>query len=305
MVVEDMATSAISASDQFTFLPPPPPPTATVAWPTKDQFFAVGQVVATTFRCHEGAGGPGISSCLDRNHSSSPGLLDTSSKGTFVYRVVATSQDGETGSASVAYTVGASTTTLMASPERLTYGHEQTTRLSVTVAPRHPGSAPTGRVTIAESGTALCVVKLSAGRGFCSLAAKRLNTGIYHLSATYGGSTQLSASVSKGRTLVVARAATRTALALSTATVTYGQEQVERVSVTVSPTYAGMPTGMVTIWSSAATLCKITLSSAKGSCRLLARTLRAGTNRLVATYGGSTNFKGSSSAGKTLTASGL
>jgi hypothetical protein len=45
----------------------------------------------------------------------------------------------------------------------------------------------------------------------------------------------------------------------------------------------------------------ITLSSGKGSCTLSAKRLKVGTYRLVATYGGSTNFKGSTSAKETLT----
>ncbi|MGA2530959.1 MAG: Ig-like domain repeat protein [Acidimicrobiales bacterium] len=303
MAVEDMAISPVTASDQFTFLPPPPPPTATFAWPTKDQFFAVGQVVATTFSCSEGAGGPGISTCLDSNRSPSPGLLDTSSKGTFTYKIVATSQDGETGSSSVAYTVGASNTTLSLSTTAVTYGHEQLALLSATVSPRHPGPAPTGKVTIGESGTALCVVTLSAGSGSCTLSAKRLNTGIYHLSATYGGSTELAVSKSGRATLAVVRTATETALAMSSTTVTYGQEQTERLLVTLSTTDAGTTlTGTVTVRDSTTTLCKITLSSGTGSCRLSARKLTPGTYSLVATYDGSANFKGSSSAEKTLTA---
>jgi hypothetical protein len=303
MSVEDMTISPVSASDQLTFLPPPPPPTATVAWPTKDQFFAVGQVVATTFSCAEGAGGPGVSNCLDSNHSTSPGLLDTSSRGTFTYKVIATSQEGETGMASVTYTVGASKTTLKVSTTDLTYGHEQTAHLSVTVSPKHPGTVPIGKVTIGESGTALCVITLSAGKGSCTLSAKRLNTGIYQLTASYGGRTNLSGSLSARETLIVVKAATKTALKLTTTTVTYGQEQTERLSVAVSSQYGGtMPTGTVTVKASMTTLCRITLSSGRGSCTLSARKLRAGTYGLVAIYGGSTNFKGSTSAKKTLTA---
>jgi hypothetical protein len=300
MTVEDLTVSPVTASDQFTFLPPPP--TATVAWPSKAQFFAVGQVVATTFSCTEGAEGPGVTSCLDSNHSTSPGLLDTSSKGTFVYSVIATSQDGETGMASVSYTVGASKTTFKVSSTQLTYGHEQVTHLSVTVLPRHPGSATTGRVTIGEAGTSLCLITLSAGKGSCTLSAKRLNAGTYKLTATYGGSRDLNGSMSAKETLIVVRAATRTALTVPEMTVSYGQEQTERLSVVVSPQYGRtMPTGSVTVKTPMTTLCRIALSSGKGSCRLSARKLRAGRYSLVATYGGSANFESTTSAKENLT----
>ncbi|MGO9965179.1 MAG: Ig-like domain-containing protein, partial [Acidimicrobiales bacterium] len=60
------------------------------------------------------------------------------------------------------------------------------------------------------------------------------------------------------------------------------------------------PTGTVTIKAPTGTLCVITLSSGKGSCRLSPKKLDARTYSLVATYGGSTNFKGSTSV-KTIT----
>jgi hypothetical protein len=301
MSVEDnMAVSPVAASDQFTFLPPPP--TATISSPANGQFYALGQRVATNFSCNEGAGGPGISTCLDSNHVTSPSLLDTSSRGTFTYSVTATSEDGQTGTASITYTIGASTTTLKLSATELIYGHEQSAHLSVSISPKHPGSTPTGRVTIGESGTSLCVITLSSGKGSCRLPAKRLNTGIYHLSASYGGSTDLDGSMSAKETLIVVRAATRTALKLTTTTVTYGHEQTERLSVTVSPEFAAStPTGTVTVSKSTTTLCRITLSSGRGSCRLSAKKLKASTYRLVATYGDSANFKGSTSAKETLT----
>jgi hypothetical protein len=95
---------------------------------------------------------------------------------------------------------------------------------------------------------------------------------------------------------------TRTVLKLSATRVIYGHEQAEHPSVTVSSSHPGLaPTGTVTIKESATTLCVIRLQSGKGSCKLSPKRLKAGTYRLVATYGGSTNFKGSTSAKETLT----
>lgn len=83
--------------------------------------------------------------------------------------------------------------------------------------------------------------------------------------------------------------------------VTHRDEQVEHLSVTVSPQPSGStPTGTVRIKESTTTLCAITLSGAKASCALSAKKLNADTYDLVATYGGSAHG-GSSSAKETLT----
>jgi hypothetical protein len=85
----------------------------------------------------------------------------------------------------------------------VTYGQEQTERLSVTVVPRFPGSTPTGTVTIKASTGTLCVITLASGKGSCRLSPKKLNTRTYSLVATYGGSTNFKGSASV-KTLSVA-----------------------------------------------------------------------------------------------------
>ena len=253
------------------------------------------------FSCSDYPGGPGIVSCLDSNRSVSPGLLHTSSKGTFTYSVTATDKAARIGKETITYTVGASKTALKLSSTKVTYGHESTERLSVTLTSRHPGTRPTGRVTIGERGTSLCVITLSSGRGSCTLRGDRLKAGIYHLSATYEGNRDLIDSAAK-RTLIVAKATTRIILKLSARKVAYGFEQAERLSIRVLPEYPGLtPTGTVTVKSPGRTLCRIRLSSGKGSCRLSPKRLKVGSYHLRATYKGGTNFKGSTSMKKALT----
>jgi hypothetical protein len=61
--------------------------------------------VNSSFSCIEGAGGPGIASCLDQNGQPSGTAIDTSTPGQHTFTVMATSNDGLTGRSSVTYTV--------------------------------------------------------------------------------------------------------------------------------------------------------------------------------------------------------
>lgn len=105
----------MSATDAFAA----PGPSAHISAPADNQTYGLNQSVATSFSCVDGAGAPGLSSCVDSNGASGSadtgsgstgsGTLATSRAGTFTYTVTATSSDGQSSATSISYTVVALT----------------------------------------------------------------------------------------------------------------------------------------------------------------------------------------------------
>ena len=229
--------------------------------------------------------------------------------------VFATYSPGTPSSSNASYTYGSSSSTpaqafsvgtvnttsttktsLELSAGNVTYGDEQVEQLSVSVSPQDSGTTPTGTVTISGAN---CQITLSSGNGSCTLPAAYFNAGNRQMVATYNGSSSFRRSASAKETITIATATTTTRLKLSTTRVTYRDEQVEQLSVSVSPEYPGIrPTGTVTI---SGANCQIGLSSGTGSCRLLPTQFGTGNRQMVATYNGNQNFRRSASAKQTIT----
>ena len=96
-------------------------------------------------------------------------------------------------------------------------------------------------------------------------------------------------------------APTATTMALSAASVVYGHEQDERVSVSVVDVLGTVPTGTVTIKAGNTVACTAPLKSGKGSCTVPAAKFGPGTLHLAAFYGGGISFQTSQSFTQTLT----
>jgi hypothetical protein len=239
--------------------------------------------------------GPGSPTCPSSTLSAGTATCTISNTQAGTYTATASySGDSNYGTATGtddAAHVAAARVTLSLSAAKVTYGREKSEKLSVTVTP-----APrTGTVTISDSVTTLCSIKLSAGKGSCSLSNTQLAAGTYSLVAIDAGND------SAQKLLIVAKATSKTTLKLSAANVTYGGEHAERLSVTVSGQGKGLvPTGTVTIAASSTVICSINLTMGKGSCLLSAKQLAAGRYSLVATYAGATDFLGSTSTKQSL-----
>ncbi len=160
------------------------PPSASISSPADGQTFTLNQSVATSFSCSEAPGGPGIQSCTDSNGRTSPGALYTSTAGPHTYTVTATSSDGQTGTATISYTVsqgaqtiaftsGAPTTAVVGGP-------------SYAVAATGGGSG--NPVTFSSATSGVCTVSSSTvsfvGTGTCTLDANQAGNANYTAAPT-------------------------------------------------------------------------------------------------------------------------
>lgn len=95
-------------------------------------------------------------------------------------------------------------TVLHRSPARVRFGHERAEHISVQVTARD-ASVPGGKVTVKAGSVKLCTITLKGGKGGCTLTAKKLHAGTYHLVASYPGSAMLAKSATGQVKLVVTK----------------------------------------------------------------------------------------------------
>ena len=137
----------------------------------------------------------------------------------------------------------------------------------------------------------------SPGVGTATCATSSLPVGSDGITAVFTPTNNTYATLSSPPVgVTVGEASSTTTFILSSSWITYGDEETEVLSVSVSPEFAGStPAGTVTVTDSGSTLCAIALSGAKGSCTLSANQLGVGSYyNLTASYGGSIDFANSS-----------
>ncbi|MCW2932175.1 MAG: hypothetical protein JWM19_3137 [Actinomycetia bacterium] len=94
------------------------------------------------------------------------------------------------------------TTSLTLAKSAVTYGHETAEKLTVSVS-RIRGVYPYGKVTVKAGSKTVCIITLRSGHGSCTLSAKALKAGTYHLVASYPGNAIYLASASASKPLKV------------------------------------------------------------------------------------------------------
>src|ERR1019366_5756835 len=178
-------------------------------------------------------------------------------------------------------------------PNPSTYGQAVTFTAAVT---SKLGTPPNGEtVTFMEGKTLLGTGTLSGGAA--SFTTSTLKAGTNSITAVYAGDSNFAASTSKAVKQVVSKATTTTALASSLNPSNVGQSVT--FTATVTPEFSATPTGKVAFYDGTTLLKTVALSG--GKAKFTTAKLTAGAHSITATYNGSTDFTGSSSAPLTQT----
>jgi hypothetical protein len=199
---------------------------------------------------------------------------------------------GSTSSPAISQTVnqGTTTTTASAGPNPSNLGQPVTVSFSVTGSTNVV--SPTGSVSVNASTGESCSGGLSGGAGSCALTFS--TAGPRTITATYAGDSNFTGSTSSPAiSQTVNHGTTTTTASASPNPSNLGQQVTVSFSVTGLPS-SPVPTGSVTVTASTGESCSSTLSAGTGSCPLIFNT--AGPRTITATYGGDSNFIGSTSS---------
>jgi hypothetical protein len=185
----------------------------------------------------------------------------------------------------------ASTTTLTSSLNPSTPGQQITFTATVAAVPPSSGT-PTGQVTFQDGTTVIGQVPLNSS-GVASFSTSSLSAGSHTITGVYASDTNFAASSGTLVQSVQSSTATTTSLSSSANPSVYSQSVTFTASVTAT-SGSGVPTGTVTFKNGSMTLGTGTLNGS-GVATFTTSTLAVGSASITAVYGGSTNFKISTS----------
>ncbi|MBA0084146.1 MAG: Ig-like domain repeat protein, partial [Acidobacteria bacterium Pan2503] len=189
--------------------------------------------------------------------------------------------------------IAASTTTALAGSANPSVFGQQVS-FTATVSPTAASSfTPTGNVTFNDGATVLGTVALSSGTATFNTAG--LAVGGHTITASYGGDTNFTSSTSSTLNEAVSQAATTTTFSASPNPSISGQLITLTAAVNVLAPGSGTPTGTVTFLDGTVTLGTATLNSA-ANAMFSTSSLAVGSHNLTASYGGDTNFTGSTTS---------
>ncbi len=196
--------------------------------------------------------------------------------------------------ASPAASKTATTTTLATSTANATAGAPIT--LTATVTPATPGTTPTGTINFARDGTSFGTGTID-GNGTATFTTSSLPIGTDHITATYSGDGTFSASSSAGLTETIApptdTVATTTGITASPTTATAGSAVILTATVTAA-TPGVVPTGTVKFTQNGTSVGSVVVGN-DGTASVSISTLAAGSNAIVAVYGGDGTYASSTS----------
>ena len=193
------------------------------------------------------------------------------------------------------------TTTTISSvtPAAPTFGQQVT--ITATVSPVVAGVTPTGAVTFSVDGTPTLPATPLTASGTASITLGSLIGGAHTITASYNGSTVYSASASSTYNLTIGQSSTTTSATILSSTVYTTPVTAQNPGVTVTfiatvvPGQPGTPTGLVTFYSGSASIGTAPVTPS-GTATLNTSGLVLGQYNVYASYGGDSNYTGSSSS---------
>ncbi|MFE3219448.1 Ig-like domain repeat protein, partial [Streptomyces antimycoticus] len=187
----------------------------------------------------------------------------------------------------------ASSTTLIITPASPVCG--ETVTLCAQVATTPPGTCtPTGTVTFTVAGGPTLTGTLDASGQACVMTSA-IPVGTHLVTATYGGSGDVSSSTVTG-SLTVGQAASTTALTITPASPVCGQSVTLCAQVTMVSPGTCTPTGTVVFAIAGGPTLTGTLNASGQAC-VTTSAIPVGSHAVAATYGGDTGVAGSSASG--------